>query len=61
MVKRLEEYPYSFCNYFLKDEIPECLQNVWIVKNHKEVIKVMLNSRVDSAILQELKTSSSLV
>jgi len=64
MVKRLEEYPYSSCHYFLKDEIPECLQNAWIVQNHKEdkeAIKEMLNSRVDSAVLQELKTASSLV
>jgi REP element-mobilizing transposase RayT len=64
MVKRLEAYPYSSYHYFLKDDIPECLQNAWIVKNYqedKEAIKEMFNSRVDSAVLQELRTASSLV
>jgi len=64
MAQRLEAYPYSSYHYFLADEIPECLQNSWIVQNHKEdkeAIKEMLNSTVDSAVLQELKTASSLV
>jgi len=63
-VKRLEYCLYSSFHYFLKDEIFECLQNAWIVKNHKEdkkEIKEMLHSSVDSAVLQELKVASSLV
>ena len=64
MVKSLEEYPYSSYHYFLKKQIPECLQNAWVVQNHgndSEAIQVMLNSKVDSSVLQELKTASSLV
>ena len=64
MVKSLEEYPYSSYHYFLEDDIPECLQKSWIVQHHGndgEAIKEMLNSRVDSAVLQELKIASSLV
>ncbi|BAF71978.1 transposase [Sulfurovum sp. NBC37-1] len=64
MVKSLEDYPYSSYHYFLEKQIPECLQNAWIVQNHGhdiEAIKEMLNSKVDSSILQELKTASSLV
>jgi len=64
MVKHLEEYPYSSYHYFLADEIPECLQQSWIVQNHgedKEAIKAMLKSSVDSTVLQELKKASSLV
>jgi len=64
MVKSLEMYPYSSYKYFLEEEIPECLQNAWIVQNHgndKESIIKMLNSKVDSSVLQELKTASSLV
>ncbi|WP_295421396.1 transposase [Sulfurovum sp.] len=64
MVKSLETYPYSSYHYFLEKEIPECLQNAWIVRNHgndKESIIKMLNSKVDSSALQELKTASSLV
>lgn len=64
MVKSLEAYPYSSYHYFLKQNIPECLQNAWVAQNHgndKESIKAMLNSAVDSSVLQELKTASSLV
>jgi len=64
MVKHIEEYPYSSYHYFLADEIPECLQQSWIVQNHgedKEAIEAMLKSSVDSAVLQELKKASSLV
>lgn len=64
MVTTLEAYPYSSYHYFLKKEIPECLQNAWIVQNHgndKESIVEMLNSDVDSSVLQELKKASSLV
>jgi len=64
MVKHLEEYPYSSYHYFLADEIPECLQQSWIVQNHKEdkeAIEAMLKSSVESAVLQELKKASSLV
>ncbi|RRS30284.1 MAG: hypothetical protein P794_07685 [Epsilonproteobacteria bacterium (ex Lamellibrachia satsuma)] len=64
MVKSLEDYPYCSYHYFLEKQIPECLQNAWIVQNHGndiEAIKEMLNSKVDSSVLQELKTASSLV
>ena len=64
MVKALEEYPYSSYHYFLKEEIPECLKNAWIVQNHgsdSEAIQAMLNSDVDTSILQELKKASSLI
>ena len=65
IVKRIEEYPYSSYHYFLKyKEIPECLQNAWIVQNHKEdkeEIAVYLTNPVDSTQLQELKKASSLV
>ena len=65
MVKKLEEYPYSSYHYFLDyKNIPECLQNAWTVQNHKddkEAIEVFLTSPVDTQLLQELKTASSLV
>jgi len=64
MVKTLEEYLYSSYNYFLAQKVPECLQNAWIIQNHKndtQAIKEMLNSKVDYSILQELKQASSLV
>ncbi len=65
MVKKLEEYPYSSYHYFLDyQNIPECLQNAWTVQNHKddkEVIEVFLTSPVDTQLLQEIKTASSLV
>ena len=64
IVKRLEEYPHSSYNYFLAKNIPECLKDAWIVKNHKndiEAIKEMLSSKVDYSALQELKLASSLV
>jgi len=64
IVKTLEEYPYSSYHYFLEKEIPECLKNAWIVQNHGrdiKSIKVMLNSDVDSGVLQELKKASSLI
>jgi DNA-directed RNA polymerase specialized sigma subunit len=64
MVKSLEEYPYSSYRYFLDKEIPECLQNAWIMqyyKKDKEAIKAFLAVPVDTTQLQELKTASSLV
>ncbi len=64
MVKNLEEYPYSSYHYFLKKEIPECLQQAWIVQNYgsdSEAIQAMLNSDVDTSVLQELKKASSLI
>ena len=65
MVKELKEYPYSSYHYFLDyKNIPECLQNAWTVKNHKddrEAIEAFLTSPVDTQLLQELKTASSLV
>ena len=64
MVKNLEAYPYSSYHYFLAAQIPECLKNAWIVQNYgkeREAIEEMLNSKIDSSVLQELKTASSLV
>jgi REP element-mobilizing transposase RayT len=65
MVKTLEEYPYSSYHYFLDyKNIPECLENAWIVQNHKEdkeAIEAFLTAPVDSQQLQLLKTASSLV
>jgi len=65
MVKTLEEYPYSSYHYFLDyPNIPQCLENSWIVQNHgddREAIKEMLESKVDSSVLQELKKTSSLI
>ena len=64
MVKNMEEYPYSSYHYFLKKDIPECLQQAWIVQNHgndREAIEAMLTNDVDTSVLQELKTASSLV
>ena len=64
MVKSLEDYPYSSYHYFLKKEIPECLENAWIAQNHgsdSEAIEAMLNSDVDTSVLQELKKASSLI
>jgi REP element-mobilizing transposase RayT len=65
MVKALRAYPYSSYHYFLDyPNIPQCLQNSWIVQNHgddREAIKAMLESEVDSSVLQELKKASSLI
>ena len=64
MVKSLESYPYSSYNHFLEKDIPECLHNAWITQRYqgdKEAIRAFLNSKVDTAQLQELKTASSLV
>jgi hypothetical protein len=50
MVKTLKEYPYSSYHHFFKQTIPECLQNAWIVQNHKEnkeAIQAMLENSVD--------------
>jgi len=64
IVKDIKEYPYSSYHNFLKDDIPQCLKNSWIIQNHKndkEAIKEMLNSKIDITSLQELKKASSLV
>ena len=64
MVKTLEAYPYSSYHYFLKKEVPECLQYAWIVQHHgndHEAIKAMFANNVDTSVLQELKRASSLV
>ncbi len=64
IVKDIAEYPYSSCHYFLEDNIPTFLKDSWIVQNYKDdkdAIKAFLNSIVDTAQLQELKTASSLV
>ncbi|MDD2451131.1 MAG: transposase [Sulfurovum sp.] len=64
-VKDMKAYPYSSYRYFLNDkEIPECLQQSWIVQYYKEdaeAIEAFLTNPVDTAQLQELKTASSLV
>jgi hypothetical protein len=63
IVKSLEEYPYSSYHYFLKKEIPECLQQAWIMQNYSsdiEAIKAMLNSPIDISQLSEMKIASSL-
>ena len=64
MVQELEAYPYSSYHYFLDaDNIPECLQQSWIVQNHKndtEAIKALLNSTIDTSQLDEMKKASSL-
>jgi REP element-mobilizing transposase RayT len=65
IVKDIKEYPYSSYHYFLDyNNIPECLKNAWVVQNHKddkEAIEAFLTSPVDTQLLQELKTASSLV
>ncbi|MBD3792378.1 MAG: transposase [Campylobacterales bacterium] len=65
MVSELKEYPYSSYHYFLNyKEIPECLENAWIVENYKEdkeAIKAFVTNPVDTGQLQELKRASSLV
>lgn len=64
MVKHMEEYLYSSYHYFLKKEIPECLQDSWVVQNHKddvESIEAFLTSPVDTSQLQEMRKASSLV
>jgi len=64
ITKDLEAYPYSSYHYFLEKEIPECLQNAWVVQhynNDTEAIKAFLNTDVDTSQLQEMKKASSLV
>jgi len=64
MVKSLETYPYSSYRYFFGKEIPQCLQNAWIIQHYKddtEAIKAFLNSDVDTGQLLEMKKASSLV
>jgi REP element-mobilizing transposase RayT len=65
IVKDIKEYPYSSYHYFLNyKNIPECLQNAWIVQNHRddtEAIEAFLTNPVDTTQLQELKKASSLV
>ncbi|HIC32497.1 MAG TPA: hypothetical protein EYO76_11320 [Flavobacteriaceae bacterium] len=65
MVKDIKEYPYSSYHYFLDyKNIPECLQNAWVVQNYKddtEAIEAFLTHPVDNTQLQELRTASSLV
>lgn len=65
IVKEMEDYPYSSYHYFLNyNEIPECLQQSWIVEKHRddsEAIEAMLKGNVDTSVLQELKKASSLI
>jgi DNA-directed RNA polymerase specialized sigma subunit len=63
-VKELEQHPYSSCHYFMEKEIPECLQNAWIVQHYNsdtKAIKAFLNSKVDTEQLSQIKKASSLV
>ncbi len=64
MVERLEEYPYSSYNHFLKAQTPACLSESWIIRHYrkdKEAIRKLLYSEIDTAQLQELKAASSLL
>jgi len=64
MIKKLEAYPYSSYHYFFEKEIPQCLQNAWVVQhynNDTEAIKAFLNADVDTEQLLEMKKASSLV
>jgi len=64
ITKDLEAYPYSSYHYFLEKEIPECLQNAWVVQHYEddtEAIKALLNAEVDTEQLWEMKKASSLV
>ena len=65
MVKDLEEYPYSSYNYFLDvKNIPECLEQSWIVQNFLgdiEAIKAFIHSTIDISQLEDMRKSSSLV
>ena len=64
IVKNITDYPYSSCHYFLEDNTPELLKDSWIATNYKDdkgAINVFLNSIIDTSVLQELKTVSSLV
>ena len=65
IVTSLERYPYSSYRYFLDARnMPECLQNAWVVQHYKadkKAIEAFLAAPVDTTQLQELKTASSLV
>ena len=65
MVKDIKEYSYSSYHYFLDyKNIPDCLQDAWVVQNYKEdqeAIEAFLTAPVDIEQLQDLKTASSLV
>lgn len=64
IVKDITDYPYSSCHYFLEDNKPELLKDSWIATNYKDdkdAIREFLNSIVDTSVLQELKSASSLV
>ena len=65
MVQKLGEYPYSSYHQFLNNNaVPLCLRKSWIVENFKEdsdAIIAFFNAPIDRAILEELKTASSLV
>ncbi len=64
IVKDIRDYPYSSCHYFLDDNTPSFLKDSWIVNNYKDdkvAIREFLNSIVDTSVLQELKTASSLI
>ena len=65
LVKDIKEYPYSSYHYFLNyPNIPECLQNAWIVDKYRddtEAIEAFLANPIDTTQLQELKKASSLV
>ncbi len=64
MVKDIKSYPYCSYHHFLKQNVPECLRNAWIVRHYKEdkkAIETLIESSVDTDMLQELKKASALV
>ena len=58
IVKKLEYYKYSSYNHFVSKDTPKCLKNSWIIQSYKNNIadiKAMLNSKIDTEQLKELK------
>ena len=65
MVDKIEHYPYSSSYYFFKPKnMPNYLQNSWIVKTYKENIEEIesfFTLEIDIDDLKELEKASSLV
>jgi len=64
IAKDLTTYPYSSYSHFLSDEVPQCLQDAWIVlhfQGDKAAIRAFLHAKPDSGQLAEMKKASSLV
>ena len=64
IVKKLEYYKYSSYNHFVSKDTPKCLKSSWIIQSYKNNIadiKAILNSKIDTEQLKELKKASSLV